>query len=118
METETVLLLLPTKYNPNKRGKRRSIPMTEFQKTATEIDEKFGLGCTLDLYPKHGFWTKSKVLYEDVNVLIEIDNFPKSERKKLYKYCKNELLKRFKQEAIEIKFIPLIKTMVVEKVKK
>ncbi len=118
MGTETVLILLPTEYNPDRKGKRRSIPMTKFQKTATEIDKKFGLGCTLDLYPKHGFWAKSKVIYEDVNVLLEIDSFPKSERKRLIKYCESELLKRFKQKSILIKFIPDVQTKLVERVKK
>lgn len=117
MKTETALILLPVEYNPNKKGKRGQIPVKDFQAAAVEIAELYGLGCTLDLYPKHGIWVKLGVIYKDVNVILEINSFPIVERGRLIKYCKDRLLGRFKQKAILIKFISQVqaKTVIVEK---
>ena len=117
MRKEAALILLPIEYNPDKRGRRRRTPIKDFQETAVEISEIFDLGCTLDLYPKHGVWVKLGIVYKDVNVILEIDNFPKSEEERLIKYCEEKLLRRFKQEAILINFIPQARSrlVVVEK---
>jgi len=117
MRTETALILLPIEYNPDRRGRRRRIPIKDFQRTAVEISKIFDLGCTLDLYPKHGIWVKLGTVHKDVNVILEIDNLPKTEEKQLIKYCKEKLLRRFKQEAILINFIPQVRSrlVVVEK---
>lgn len=116
METETALVLLPIEYNPGKKDKRRQIPMKDFQDTAVEISklfEKYELGCTVDPYPKHGTWVKLGIVYEDVNVILEINSLPKAEEKRLIRYCKDKLLERFKQEAILIKFIPQVQSTLV-----
>jgi len=91
LEIVTALILLPIEYNPDKKGKRRQISIEGFQDTAVEISdlfEKYGLGCTIDPYPKHGIWAKLGVIYEDINVIL---------------YCQENLLRRFDQEAILVK---------------
>ena len=115
MKTETVLILLPVEYNPTKRGKQVQIPIKSFQDTAVEITKIFNLGCTLDIYPKHGIWVKSKIVYEDVNVILEINNFSKSKEKQIINYCQDKLLARFRQKAILIKFIPVQSIIVSQK---
>jgi hypothetical protein len=116
VKTETVLILLPVEYNPTKKGKRAHIPIKSFQDAAIEIAELFKLGCTLDPYPKHGIWIESGIVYEDVNVILEINNFPKSKEKQIIDYCQDKLLARFKQEAVLIKFIP-VQAMIVSRKK-
>lgn len=114
METVTALILLPVEYNPNNEGRRGKIPIKDFQNTAIEITKLFNLGCTMDIYPKHGYWARSKeVIDKDVNVILEINSLPRVEKKRLIKYCKRKLLDRFKQEAILIKFIPQVQTELV-----
>lgn len=114
-QTVTVLILLPLQYNPDKKGKRRQIPAKHFSDTAVEISKLFGLGCTVDAYPKYGIWVKLGIVYKDVNVIIEIDNFPKAKEPELISYCKSKLLKRFKQKSILIKFVPEIQAILVSK---
>lgn len=116
MKTETALILLPVEYNPSKKGKRGQIPVKDFQDTAVEISklfEKYGLGCTIDPYPKHGIWVKLGIIYEDVNVILEINSLPKVGKNRLIKYCRDRLLSRFKQKAILIKFIPQVQAEIV-----
>ena len=116
MKTATALILLPIEYNPDEKNQRRQVSIKAFQDTAIEITrifEKYDLGCTIDPYPKHGVWVKLGILYEDVNTILEINNFPITEKKQLIKYCEEKLLKRFEQEAILIKFIPEVQAEVV-----
>ena len=116
MKTETVLILLPVEYNPDEKGKRGQVAIKIFTDTAVEISnlfKKYGLGCTIDPYPKHGIWAKLGIVYEDINVIMEINSLPKTEKKNLIKYCKEKLLGRFKQEAILVKFIPQVKAELV-----
>jgi len=112
-----VLILLPVEYNPtNKRQKKRAqIPIKSFQAAAIEISDLFNLGCTLDIYPKHGIWIESGIVYEDVSVILEINNFPKSKEKQIINYCRDELLSRFKQKAILVKFVPVRAIVVSQK---
>ncbi len=116
MEVETALILLPIEYNPDEKGKRGQVPMKAFTDTAVEISklfQKYGLGCTIDPFPKFGIWAHLGVVYEDVNTIIEINSLPKAEKKHLIKYCKDKLLNRFKQKAILIKFIPEVQATLV-----
>ena len=116
MVTETALILLPVEYNPNKKGRRGKIPIKDFTDTAVEISrlfEEYGLGCTVDPYPKHGVWVNLGIVYEDVNVILEINGLPKIKKRRLVKYCREKLLDRFKQEAILIKFIPQVQAELV-----
>lgn len=116
MEVETALILLPVEYNPDKKGKRGQLPIKYFQDTAVEIStlfKKYKLGCTIDPYPKFGIWAKLGIIYEDVNVILEINSLPRIEKKRLIKYCKGKLLDRFKQEAILVKFIPQVQAELV-----
>lgn len=111
-EQITVLILLPTEYNPDERGNRTPIPKSHFQETAYEIAQIWG-GCTIDPNPKLGIWYKAGIIYEDVNLTIEIDNFPLVEKEQLIEYCRKKLLDRFQQEAILLKFIPKVQAEIV-----
>lgn len=108
METVTALILLPIEYNPDEKGERGQVPIKTFQNTAIEILECFETGCTIDPYPKHGIWAKLGIIYEDINVILEINSLPITKKEKLIKYCQEKLLKRFDQEAILIKFVPQV----------
>lgn len=111
-EQITVLILLPTEYNADESGKRIPIPNDHFQETAMEIAQIWG-GCTIDPNPKLGVWYSKGIIYEDVNLTIEIDNFPSIEKERLIEYCKETLLTRFQQEAILLKFIPKVEAAIV-----
>ncbi len=111
-EQITVLILLPTEYNADERGIRIPISNSHFQETAIEIAKIWG-GCTIDPNPKLGIWYNTGIIYEDVNLTIEIDNFPLVEKERLMEYCREKLLKRFQQEAILLKFIPKVEAEIV-----
>jgi|GEM_PF-1265173 len=117
----TVLIMLPTKYNPDDKGQRQPVPIGDIQKTAIEILEKFDQCSTIDPFPKVGLWKKAGIIdevIEDVNVTIELDNVSMKKKEELVKYCRDILLERFKQEAIHMRFIPkknLYDVLIVEK---
>jgi len=105
----TVLIMLPTKYNPDEKGERRPIPLGDVQKTSIEILEKFDQCSTIDPFPKVGLWKRSGIIddiVEDVNVTLELDNVSQKKKNALVKYCREVLLDRFQQEAIHMRFIP------------
>ncbi len=105
----TVLILLPTKYNPDEKGERRQVPIGDVQKTAVEILEKIGLISTVDPLPKVGLWKRLGIIDEivkDINVTLELDKVSVAKQRKLIKYCRDVLLERFQQDAIHMRFIP------------
>lgn len=105
----TVLVLLPTKYNPDEKGERQQVPIGDVQKTAVEILEKLGLLSTVDPLPKVGLWKRLGIIDEvvkDVNVTLELDKVSVAKKGKLIKYCRDVLLERFQQDAIHMRFIP------------
>lgn len=89
------------------------MPIKNFRDTAVEILERFKTGCTIDPYPKHGIWAKLGIIYEDINVILEINSLPMTKKAKLINYCQEKLLKRFDQEAILIKFVPQVQAELV-----
>jgi len=105
----TVLILLPTKYNPDEKGERQQVPIGDVQKTAVEILEKLGLLSTVDPLPKVGLWKRLGILDEivkDVNVTLELDKVSLKKKAELIMYCQDVLLERFQQDAIHMRFIP------------
>ena len=105
----TVLILLPTKYNPDEKGERQQVPIGDVQKTAVEILEELGLLSTVDPLPKVGLWKSLGIIDEvvrDVNVTLELDKVSVAKKGKLIKYCRDVLLERFQQDAIHMRFIP------------
>ncbi|MEZ7891099.1 MAG: hypothetical protein QMC67_05090 [Candidatus Wallbacteria bacterium] len=108
-ELFTVLIMLPTKYNPDAVGNRKDIPLGDIQKTALEILEKFDQCSTIDPFPKIGLWKRTGVIndiIEDINVTLEMDKVTPAKKDALIKYCREVLLERFKQEAIHMRIIP------------
>lgn len=63
-----------------------------------------------------GFWWDRGIVHRDVLALIEVD-IPdtRNNRAWLKSYAKNALLKRFRQEAIYLKFVTPIETLMVRK---
>ncbi|HOT75865.1 MAG TPA: hypothetical protein PK467_08770 [Candidatus Wallbacteria bacterium] len=105
----TVLIMLPTRYNPDEKGECRQIPLTDVQKTAVEILEKFDQYSTIDPFPKVGLWRRAGVIndvIEEINVTLELDRVSMKKKNDLLKYCREVLLERFKQEAIHVRIIP------------
>ncbi|HOD39701.1 MAG TPA: hypothetical protein PKW98_01260 [Candidatus Wallbacteria bacterium] len=105
----TVLIMLPTRYNPDEKGECRQIPLTDVQKTAVEIFEKFDQYSTIDPFPKIGLWKRSGIIndvIEEINVTLELDKVSMKKKDQLLKYCRDVLLERFKQEAIHVRIIP------------
>lgn len=108
-ELFTVLIMLPTKYNPDAAGTRKDIPLGDIQKTALEILEKFDQCSTIDPFPKIGLWKRTGVIndiIEDINVTLEMDKVTPAKKDALIKYCREVLLERFKQDAIHMRIIP------------
>jgi hypothetical protein len=106
-----VLILLPTKYNPDEKGERQQVPIGDVQKTAVEILEKLELLSTVDPLPKVGLWKRLGIIDEvvkDVNVTLELDKVSLGKKAELIKYCRDVLLERFQQDAIHMRFIPEI----------
>lgn len=109
LELCTVLILLPTEYNPDERNERKQVPIGNVQKTAVEILEKMGLHSTVDPLPKVGLWKRLGVInevVEDISVTLELNNVSPVKKKQLIKYCRDVLLERFQQDAIHMRFLP------------
>ena len=105
----TVLILLPTEYNPDERNERKQVPIGDVQKTAVEILEKLELHSTIDPLPKVGLWRRLGIIDEvvqDVSVTLELNNVSLPKKKQLIKYCRDVLLERFQQDAIHMRFLP------------
>ena len=117
----TLLIMLPTKYNPDKNGDRRHVPLGDVQKTALEILEKFDQCSTIDPFPKVGLWRNTgpaNEIVEDVNVTLILDKVSRPKKEQLINYCREVLLERFQQSAIHVRVIPennSYNVMIVEK---
>jgi hypothetical protein len=113
----TALILLPLFYNPKPGGRRRSVEDEKFVRTAEEIAAMFG-GGTLYRFEREsprGFWWNAGVVNDDVLALLEVD-FPNTatNRARLVSYARDVLKKRFEQEAIYVKFVGPMESLVVE----
>lgn len=112
----TVLIPLPLFYNPDVHGVCQVVEEEKFLATAQDISQKFG-GGTLhrfkDESPK-GFWWNKGILSQDDLTIFEVDIPDTDESRKWIKsYAKNVLLKRFRQDAIYLRFIGPIETLEV-----
>ncbi len=112
----TVLLRLPIFYNPGPQGRREPVEDEKFLQTAEEIAEQFG-GGTLFVFRQEvprGFWWDRDVVNRDTLALLEVDVPDTAEaRDWLRGYARGVLLERFRQEAIYLKFIGPIETLLV-----
>jgi hypothetical protein len=108
LDVVTALVYLPRYYNPDEHGRRKPVEDWKFESTAEEIAKAFG-GGTLYRPPEDsltGFWWVRGFVEKDVLALLEVDipDAPQN-REWLKTYAKEVLLKRFRQEAIYIKFV-------------
>ena len=117
----TAIILLPKYYNPDERGQCKKVEGNKFKLTCKEITEmmiqRWGEGgCILDPEPKKGFWGRLGVIYEDNMMALEIDNIPDTEKDRqwLIEYAREVLCDRFCQEAILVKFVPLVEVHIVK----
>ena len=113
----TALVLLPLFYNPEPGGKRRPVEDEKFVLTGEDIAVMFG-GGTLYRFQQEsprGFWWNAGVVSDDVLALLEVD-FPDTaaNRARLISYARDVLKKRFEQDAIYVKFVGPIESLVVE----
>ena len=114
----TVLIPLPLTYNPDAHGARSPIEQEKFDKTMEEIAMRFGGGMFWAFRndPPQGFWWDRGTLYRDVLAAIEVDIPDTADaRAWLEFYARDVLLKRFNQEAIYLKFVGPVETVVVAK---
>jgi hypothetical protein len=112
-EVITVLVPLPLTYNPDARGRRCRIGEEKFQHTMTDIAKRFGGGVLWRFKndPPNGYWWSRGYLSKDVLGLVEVDIPDTVEaRAWLESYAETVLLKRFRQDAIYLKFVGPVKT--------
>ncbi len=108
MRIVTVLVHLPTLYNPDKTGNRRPIDDERFMLTSEELAQKFG-GGTLWRFPQGiaptGFWWSRGILSTDALAILEVD-IPDTREARTWikKYAQEALIERFEQDAIYLKF--------------
>ena len=100
----TLLMPLPTYYNPDSRGTRKPIEKRKFTQTAREISEHFNAGAELQVFRRdkpHGFWWDRGFLSRDVLAYISAD-LPDTEETRVWMkaYARRTLLNRFRQDAI------------------
>ena len=112
----TVLILLPLLYNPDGRGVHEPIEDGLFIKTALEISAQF-TGRILHKYDdgsQRGFWWSKGILSQDEVCAFEVDVLDNDENRGWLKsYAKSVLLKRFRQDAIYLRFIGPVETLEV-----
>jgi len=116
----TVLIQLPLTYDPDATGARRPIEASKFDQTMEEIAQRFGGGVLWRFRndPPNGYWWNKGHFSKDVLAAIEVDVPDTVEtRSWLESFARTVLLQRFCQEAIYLKFVGPIETVVVTTVK-
>ena len=112
-EVITVLVPLPLTYNPDARGRRRRIEEPKFQETMEEVSTRFGGGILWQFKndPPNGYWWSRGYLSKDVLAVLEVDIPDTAEARAWFEnYAETVLLRRFRQEAIYLKFIGPVQT--------
>lgn len=107
--TITLLMPLPTYYNPDAQGVREPIEKWKFTRTAQEISKHFDAGAELQVFRRdkpHGFWWDRGLLAKDVLGFISAD-LPDTEetREWMRLYARTKLLARFQQDAIYLRWL-------------
>ncbi len=105
----TLLMPLPTYYNPDANGVRKPIEKWKFTRTAEEISRQFNAGAELQVFRRdkpHGFWWDRKLLARDVLAYISAD-LPDTEatREWIKSHARTKLLTRFRQDAIYLRWL-------------
>jgi len=107
--TTTLLMPLPTYYNPDAKGVRKPIEKRKFTRTAEEISRHFDAGAELQVFRRdkpQGFWWDRGILAQDVLAYISAD-LPDTEqtREWVRSYARTKLLVRFRQDAIYLRWL-------------
>ncbi len=112
----TILIPLPLFYNPDGHAAREPVEDERFIVTAEEITQRFG-GGVLHRFkddPPTGFWWNKGVLSKDEMGAFEVDVLDTEENRQWIKsYAKDVLLKRFRQDAIYLRFIGPVESLEV-----
>ncbi len=115
------LVYLPKFYNPDAHGIREMVEAEKLEQTAREITEHFEEGGTIfdSGDPPTGFWWDKGFVDRDVLVILEVDipDTPQS-RAWLKSYAREVLLERFRQRAIDIKYVAIERALVTAEVEK
>ena len=109
-EEVTVLILLPTEYNPDSEGRREPVEDEKFFLTAEELSKEMEVdGGTIHVYRDgnvKGVWWNQNVVERDVHAVVEVDMVDSEERRKrLRSYVRDVLLDRFHQAAIHLRYV-------------
>lgn len=110
----TVLIPLPTFYNPDAAGTRQMIEEDKFVSTAEDISKRFGGGMLhrFTERPPTGFWWNRGILSQDEMSVFEVDMLDTEENRRWIRaYAKDVLLKRFRQDAIYLRFIGPVESL-------
>ena len=107
----TLLMPLPTFYNPDREGARKPIERWKFTRTAEEISRHFGAGAELQVFRRdrpQGFWWDRGLLAKDVLAYISAD-LPDTEetRRWMHRYARTKLIGRFRQDAIYLRWLSM-----------
>jgi len=113
----TVLIPLPTSYNPDERGWREPVEDEKFRRTADEIAIGLQEGGILRILREgnpQGIWWDRGVLHRDPLAILEVDMRDTPENWEWLKsYAKQVLLDRFRQRAIYLKLVRPIERLLV-----
>lgn len=117
----TVLIPLPLEYNPDKYGRRQLVEDAKFERTANEVAKHFQGGGAIWRSRRgqtmSGFWWNKGVVDRDTNALLELDMPDTVEsRRWILRYAEKVLLKRFKQEAIYVRFVSGTESYLIQRV--
>lgn len=117
----TVLIPLPLEYNPDKFGRRKPVEDAKFERTANEVEKHFQAGGAIWKSRRGetmtGFWWNKGVVDVDTNALLELDMPDTTENRHwILRYAEKVLLKRFKQEAIYVRFVSGTESYLIHRV--
>jgi hypothetical protein len=101
---QTLILLLPLRYNPDEAGRRMLVPKMLIERTVREMREMFS-GYTL-LPAKGWYWDDVKMMgMPDELVRFEVDGVFTGNDLRSLRHWKRKLLRRFKQDYIYMKLV-------------
>lgn len=103
-----VEVLLPLRYNPDKRGKRKKIEGIKYSKTYGDIFDRFK-GCTIDNSPLIGGWLdpKTKKPIRDITKTYWVICKKTKANIEFFGKLKKTLEARFIQDEIMMYYIPV-----------
>jgi hypothetical protein len=103
-----VEVLLPLRYNPDKKGTRKKVEGIKYSETYEVIFNRFG-GCTIDNSPIIGGWVDPKTNrpIKDISKSYWVICKKTKANMQFFKKLKKTLEERFIQEEIMMYYIPV-----------